>query len=488
MDGYSGVRWSAISKYGAQGTQFIISMVMARLLAPEYFGLLGMAVVITGFVSIFRNLGFSQAIVQRKEVSERLLSTLFWVNLGMCLLIAMIVLAISPLAAWIYDDARVTPIVAALSLSFVFAGFTMIPGALLTRQMDFKRLAIREIGGIVVSGVTAISLAYLGWGVWALVISSLANSAAQMVLINIAKPFRPQMVYDSQGLSECLRFGLNLTGFGVFNYFSRNADNLIIGVFLGPIALGYYSLAYKLMLMPRDSVTGVVTRVLFPKFSRLQDDDETLTNLYLRACGAIAFITFPMMAGLAVLAEPFVRTVLGEKWLPAIPLIWLLAPVGAIQSIGSTSGQIFLAKGRSGWMFRLGILNGSVRILSFLLGIPWGVVGVASSYTIISFVLIPSNFWFMCKLVDGLTIKSILKTLQPYTTASLLMGSTVALGLRLVPANDFPAVALSTSIAIGVVSYALIVIKTRPPAIDDFWRMLPSGVARLPILRMLRVS
>ncbi|MFG0331833.1 MAG: MOP flippase family protein, partial [Maioricimonas sp. JB049] len=356
----SSVRWSAFSKYGAQGMQFVISLVLARLLAPEYFGLLGMATVITGFVKIFKSLGFSSAIVQRKQLSDDLLSTLFWVNLGVCLLVATVVLGISPLAAWMFNDPRVTPIVAVLSINFVFAGFTMVPSALLQRRMEFKKLAIREIGGVLAAGLTAIPLAWLGWGVWALVGSTLASSFAQMVLINLAVPFRPRMVYDRQGLSECLKFGLNLTGYNIFNYFSRSADNLIIGLFLGPAALGYYSLAYKLMRVPRDSVTMVVTRVLFPKFSKLQDDDERLADLYLRANGAIAFITFPMMAGLVVLAEPFVQVVLGEKWLPAVPAIWILASLGAIQAIWSTVGQILLAPGRTDLQLRLGVAGGFV--------------------------------------------------------------------------------------------------------------------------------
>lgn len=404
-DFYSSVRWSAFSKYGAQGVQFVISMVLARLLAPEYFGLLGMATVITGFVKVFKNLGFGSSIVQRKEVSDDLLSTLFWINLGVCLLVGVIVLGISPLAAWMYDDPRVMPIIAVLSINFVFSGFTMVPTALLQRRMEFKKLAIREIGGVLAAGLTAIPLAWMGWGVWALVGSTLASSFIQMVLINLAVPFWPRLVYDRQGLSECLKFGLNITGFNIFNYFARNADNLIIGLFLGPTALGFYSLGYKLMLLPRDSVTRVISRVLFPKLSKLQDDDERLADVYLRATSAIAFVTFPLMAGLAVLAEPFVQVVLGEKWLPAVPLIQLLAPVGALQSIGSVSGQLYTARGHTGKLFAVGVLSGILRTLGFLCGVPWGVQGVAVSYCITSALVFLGNHWYAFTLVETLSLR-----------------------------------------------------------------------------------
>lgn len=166
MDVYSAVRWSALSKYGAQGMQFVVSIVLARILAPEYFGLLGMATVVTGFVKVFKNLGFGSVIIQRKEIDDKLLSTLFWVNLGVCILITGVLLGLAPLAAMMYSDPRVTALVMVLSLNFIVTGFSTIPSSLLQRRLQFKKLAIREVGGVIVSGATAITMALLGFGVW----------------------------------------------------------------------------------------------------------------------------------------------------------------------------------------------------------------------------------------------------------------------------------------------------------------------------------
>jgi len=476
MDVYSGVRWSALSKYGAQGMQVVVSLVLARLLAPEYFGLLAMATVVTGFVNVFKNLGFASAIIQRKTIDARLLSTLFWVNLGMCLLVTGVLVGISPAAAWVYDDPRVAPIVAVLSINFLLAGFTMIPTAVLTRRMAFNKLAVREIAAVIVGGTTSITLAAFGWGVWALVAGSLADSAAQMVLINLLSPFRPRLVFDGQGLRECLGFGLNLTGFNIFNYFARNADNFIIGIFLGPVALGYYALAYKLMLLPRDAVTNVVTRVLFPAFSRMQGDDERLANAYLRTCGAIAFVTFPMMAGLAVIARPFVEVVLGDKWLPAVPLIWILAPVGMLQSVWSTAGQIFLAKGRADWQFRWGVLAGLIIVGSFVLGLPWGVVGVASAYALACFALAIPGFYLPFSLVGGLRIRHLVRTLLPYgfsaSAMALLVGTSQYVLERLGLA---PTAFLALSVALGMFTYFFLTLWIRPPAVADLSKLLPAN-------------
>lgn len=479
MDVYSGVRWSAISKYGAQGMQFVISIVMARLLAPEYFGLMGMATVVTGFVKVFKDLGFNSVIIQRKEISDDLLSTLFWVNLGMCLLIAAIVLGISPVAAMMYDDPRVTPIIAVLAINFVWTGFTMIPSALLTRTMQFKKLAIREIGGVIASGIVGLSMAYYGYGVWALVGSSLASSFSQMILINLAVPYRPKFVWDHTGLRQSMSFGLNITGCNIFNYFARNADNFIIGIFLGPVALGYYSLAYKLMLLPRDSITQVVNRVLFPKLSKLQDNDKQFADNYLRACGAIALVTFPMMAGLAAIADPFVYVVLGEKWAPAIPLIYILAPVGALQSLSSTIGYIFLAKGRSDMLLAFSLATGIGLVASFLAGISWGLLGVATAYTFANMLIIPIAFQVAFRYSPQLSMRKLATTIGPHAFNSFAMSVAVSAFVYYSPyLQPREPLLLVVATGLGIVIYPVLLRLSPAPAISDVLQLLPGRLSK----------
>ncbi|WP_372719820.1 MOP flippase family protein [Novipirellula sp.] len=422
----SAVRWSAASKYGAQAVQFAVSLLLARLLAPEYFGLIGMATVVTGFASTLKNLGFNAAIIQRDDVDHALLSTLFWVNLGFCCLITAFLMAASPLVAWVYQDVRVTPIVAVLSLNILLNSFATIPSALLQKRLEFKKLAIREIGGVAASGITGVGCALAGLGVWSLVLASLAMTIANLVLLNIVESFRPRFTLDTARLQACLKFGLNLTGFNIFNYFSRNADNLIIGIFLGPIALGYYSLAYKLMLLPRDSVTAVVTRVLFPMLATVTDETR-LADIYRRTCNAIALVTFPMMAMLAFLATPLVVVVLGEKWLPAVPLIQILAFIGAIQSVGSTAGQVFLAKGRPDLMLKLSVLVSLLRIASFIAGIQFGAVGVAVSYAVASIPLFFCNVYLVSRLIETMSYLRLLTDLVLLLFSAMMCSIVAAL-------------------------------------------------------------
>ena len=480
IDVYGGVRWSAVATYGCQAVQLVTSIVLARLLVPEYFGLLAMAQVFVGFADTFSRMGFNQAIVQRKQISEELLSSLFFVTLAVSCLIAVILACASPVFAWIYRNPEVTPIVATLSLIFILRAPCLVPAALLTRRLAFNRLAIIDISIATLTAVAAITLARFGWGVWALVWPTVAGPLIRMPMLYVASGWRPRPLFRWSEVRSVMGFGANLTGFNIFNYFSRNADNFIIGAFLGPIPLGYYSLAYGILLRPRNAVSNVLGRVLFPAFSRMQDDDARLKAAYLRACSAIAFITFPMMLGLLVVARPFVEVVLGEKWLPAVPLICLFAPLGMLQSIGTTQGQIFLAKGRADWMFRLGIVRGIIIVCGFLIGVRWGVLGVAESYALIIVVMWVPTAWIAFKLVDQLEIRDLFGVLMPHAGRASVMALVVT-GCRIAleRAGVGGATVLSASVVLGIVTYVALVIYTQPRVLDDCCRLLPHGLASL---------
>jgi len=477
QDVYSGVRWSALSKYGAQGMQFVVSIVLARLLAPEYFGLLAMATVVTGFLRAFRMLGFGSAIVQRKEVTGELLSTLFWVQLAVCILVALLTLGIAPVAGWLYQDGRVPPIIAVLSLNLIFSGFTMVPSAILNRQMAFNKLAVREIGGVLINGGTAVTLAVLGYGVWALVWGTLAGSMARAVLLNVVCPFRPRFVFDHRGFKESMSFGLNLTGASFFEYFTKKSDSFLIGLFLGATPLGFYSLAYRLMMLPNEAIGGVVSRVLFPAFSRMQGDSERLTRAFLRACGAIAFMAFPMMAGLALLAQPFVELVLGGKWLPAVPLLWILAPMGALHALWAPTKQLLIAKGHTHLYVRFVMFRGALFVLSFLAGLPWGITGVAAAFAITCALCTVASFILVIHLLPPLTRSDVVNALRPYAIGTAVMSGFVSLAhWGMVSFAVPPLATFVLSVAVGMAVYFAFGVITRYRAIDDLLLLIPQPV------------
>ncbi len=476
MDVYRGVRWSAISGWGEHLIQLVVTLVLARLLLPNDYGLLAMAAVFIGFLDIFSSMGFGLAVVQRREINNRLLWSLFYVNLAIGGVLTLATLAAAPLFAWIYQDSRVLPLMAALSLNFLLMAPAIVPRSLLIRRMAFDRIACVQLSLKIIGGGLGITLAAMGWGVWSLVLPTvLLGSPLKTVLFFVVSGWRPRLIFCWTEVRGVLSFGANVTGFAVFNYFARNADNFIIGAFLGAGPLGYYSLAYSILLKPRDTVTSVLTRVLLPTLSRMQDDDARLKTTYLRACGAIAFVTFPMMFGLVAVAQLFVEVVLGAKWLPAVPLIYIFAPLGALQSIWVPIGDLFLAKNCTRWYFRMGIAQGCLTIGVFLAGIPWGIVGVATAYALFNVVWIPLWFWLGSKLVSGLRVRDIAGELAPYVHLSAIMYLVVVLCKYTLTAADLVApMVLAICVAAGMIVYVGSAIALQPTALGDLVRVLPT--------------
>lgn len=474
MDVYGGVRWSAATKYTTQAVEIGIAIVLARILDPGDYGLFGMALVFSGFLQIFRTFGFGQAIIRWKTITDDLLASVFWVNVGIACLLALVLMLSAPLISWIYADPRVAPIICVLSVTYLLSAPGIVPDALLNRRMAFDQLAAREILTAIIKGASAILMAICGWGVWALVGATIVASATQTVLVWILSGWRLRFVFKPSEVRKVMGFGANLTGFSVFNYFARSADNFIIAAFLGATPLGYYSLAYRILLFPRDTISQVIGRVILPAFSRMQDNDAQLASAYLRLCSVIAFLTFPMMTGFALVASPFVEVVLGRKWLPALPILWLFAPLGMLQSISTTAGHLYLAKGRADWMFRWSVAASCCWVTSFLAGLPWGVVGVAASYTVMNVVLLIPGFSIPFRLVRGLTLSALWACLWPSIWTTAIMGLAVGVSRAVFAwAGVSQMLALAVSICVGVIVYTSVALAGRHSALKDCLRLLP---------------
>ena len=323
----SGVKWSAVSQVGRQATQLFTTIILARLLSPSDFGLVGMALVVTGFINIFKDLGTSAAIIQQKDLSEKLLPSIFWVNVGFGLTATFLLFLLAPLGGILYQEPGVVAVLRVLSPSFLISGMGILHQALLERSLAFDSLAKLEVTSAIAGAVVGIVLALLNFGVWSLVFQVLTSVFASTLLLWMSSPWRPQWVFHWKEVGAVSRFSLNLTGFSIFNYFSRNADYLLIGRFLGAQELGYYTLAYRILLFPIQNISAVIGRVLYPVLSAFQDDNSRFASAYLKVIRSIGLVTFPLMMGVLALARPFVLTFFGAKWEPVILLVMILAPV-----------------------------------------------------------------------------------------------------------------------------------------------------------------
>jgi len=416
----TGIRWSAASQFGRQAIQIVSTIVLARLLFPSDFGLASMTFVVTGFITLFSDLGTSSAIIQKKDISGRLLSSIYWINVSFGFLVMGLLLITAPLAAWAYKEPRLTPLLIALSSAFPISGVTIVQKALLERELEFDKLARIEIISTGIGAATAIVLAFQGAGVWSLVGQALISSMVATVILWKTSRWRPQLLFNWSDVTSVSSYSLNLVGFSVVNYISRNADYILIGRFLGAQDLGYYSLAYRLMLYPLQNITGVISRVMFPFFSQIQEDDNRLRQAYLKIGSTIAFLTFPMMLGLIVVSKSFVSVFFGARWAPVAILLMILAPVGMIQSLSSLNGSIYGAKGRTDLQFRFGALFSALTILSFIIGLQWGIIGVAASYAIAMTLLIYPSFLIPFRIIHMQFI-DFLAVLRQTLLATLIM-------------------------------------------------------------------
>lgn len=444
---------------------------LARVLPPRDFGLIAMLTVFTGFAVVFIDLGVSVAIVQRPNVEERHLSTQFWLNLCMGSILTLLTIAIAPLLAAFYDEPRLLILTIAIAPSFLLSAVAATQTAILDRSMDFKRLAILETMALAAANVLAIGMATSGFGVWSLVALSLAMSGFRALFLWISCDWRPHRLPDRESLHELIHFGGRFSAYSILSYWARNADNLLIGRFIGPTPLAYYNRAYSLMSLPSDAVATVTTRVMIPAMSRMQDDRERCRRVFLQAMGLISLVMFPIALALLVLSRPFILAVYGPRWAPVIPLLEIFSGVALIQVISRTTGWIFTSQGRVDMLLRWGVISSLTAIMSFFIGLPWGTKGVAVSYLCWNIAMMYPLFTYVGPLI-GVTVRDILDAVGRIAVASFVMAGVVWLVERQLPNGLGPWAELAIGIAAGVLTYLAVVFLLSPKPLKEARQMI----------------
>jgi len=437
-----------------QSIKFLLSIsgtiILSRLLTPEDYGLVGMVAVVTGFVLMFKDLGLSSATVQREEINAGQISTLFWVNVWLSVGVMLVTASLSPLVSWFYGEPRLTRITIGLSIGFLFGGLTVQHEALLRRTMRFMVLAIAEVSSLILGILVGVGLAWKGTGYWALVGSQLAQGISYAVLIWLFCKWRPGLPVRNSGVRTMLAFGRNLTGFSILNYFARNIDNMLVGRFWGSGQLGLYARAYQLLILPIDQINAPLTAVAVPALSRLADAPERYRMAYLRLLDKVALLTMPLMAFMVVTSDWVVLLLLGPKWLAVSRIFSLLGISGIVQPICNTSGWLFISQDRTRHLLQWGLIGPMIVIVSILVGLPWGAVGVAASYSLtFTFVITPLLFWFVCR--EGpVSVADIYRTIAPSLCAAFAVFGGV-LAFRQFSTLSQPLLRISIALVIAIV-------------------------------------
>jgi PST family polysaccharide transporter len=370
------------------GLHTVSTVVLARLLTPQDYGLVAMVLVFTMFAKRFQDLGLSSATIQKDGLTHDQVSTIFWLNVAVGAGLSITVAAIAPALAWFYQREAVLWITLASSANFLIASLGAQHAVLLKREMRFGALAGRQIVSSALGLSVSIVMALQGFGYWALVVGELTTATAGTLLLWKNSGWRPGPPRRGAGVRRLVRFGANVTGFEMTNYFSRNADKLLIGRVWGADALGIYGRAYSLLMLPINNLRGPLNDVAFPVLSQLRHDAPRYREYFSRYQSLLAFASMPLAAFLFISAGPLIAVALGARWAESARIFSVLAVTGFVQPTAATRGLVLMSTGQDARYLRLGIWNAVVYGAAFVIGVPWGAVGVAAAYGVATYAML----------------------------------------------------------------------------------------------------
>ena len=452
-----GSGFAALGQFLKLALLILSNVILARMLSPDDFGLVAMVAVFTGFIFIFRDLGLSTATIQKQDINHEQVSTLFWVNILIGLMLTAITVLVAPLIANFYDDQRLEGIAIALSVGVLFIGFGIQHQALLRRQLKHGQIAVIEVIATLLGICIGVLCALLEFGYWSLVAIQVSTPLFMSLGNWLVCSWVPGMPKRNCEIRDMLAFGGYITGFGIINYFSRNLDNMLIGWRWGSYSVGQYSRAYSLLLLPIGQLVAPLTAVAVPALSRMQDQRERFNKYYLNLVKIVAYLSMPMITLLAVLSEEIIFLLLGSQWVEASHIFKVLAVAAFWQPICATVGWIYVSSGNTKRMFKWALINTPITVLGFYIGLNWGAYGVAAAYAcVVTFLVLPT-FLFAFKGM-GISVGSLFNTIK-YAIASSIVLSISSIYLKSFFAEfNNVLVILFTLIAAIVVLIAMVLI------------------------------
>lgn len=448
-----GILWSSLERFSVQGIQFVVMIIMARMLTPNDYGLVGMLAV---FIAVSQSLvdsGFSQALIRKQDRTETDNSTVFYFNIIVGFILYGLLFALAPFIADFYNEPQLTAITRVIGLSVLFNSLVVVQRALLTIKIDFKTQAKAALTAAIISGVLGIWMAASGYGVWSIVAQQLANLGINTLLLWILSHWRPSLIYSWKSFHVLFGFGSKLMVSGLIDTIYRNIYLIVIGRVFSAADLGYYTRAHQFTDFPSSNVSGIIQRVTYPILCSIQNENERLSDVYRRFLRLSAFIVFPLMMGLAAVAEPLVLALLKEQWLFAATLISIICFSMMWYPIHSINLNLLQVKGRSDLFLKLEIYKKIVGIIILCITIPMGLIAMCVGSFFSSIIALIINTYYTGKLIKVGFLRQ-MHDLFPILGLSSSMGGFVYLIIHLISLN--PIVELSLGICIGIIYYILL--------------------------------
>jgi len=446
----SGVKWTTLSTVVVNILQLTQIAILSRFLDPTAFGLMALVTVVIGFSQAFLDMGISNAIIHKQQVSQDQLSTLYWINVLAGLFLFIIICGVAPFVASFYKETELTKLIILVAMSFLVQPFGQQFMVLWQKEMRFREIAKIEIITKSFTFVVSVWLAYRGFGVYALVFGTLAGSVVQTTQFIAAgmREYRPSFVFRIMEVKEYISFGAYQMGERTVNYFNYQIDTMLIGKLLGVESLGIYTIAKQLIMKPADIFNPIVTKVTFPAMSKIQNETAKLKGIYLKTVNYLSSINFPVYAFIFVFADDIVSILFGIKWIKAVPIIKILSIWGALRSTINPIGSLLLAKGRAnlGFWYNLAlffIVPGAIYV-----GSHWGLLGVCWTLLLLlfPFTMVAAWYFLVQPLCDAGFIEYHLQIFKPASIA-LIAGIFAYLSIYLL---DFGVLKFSVGTVVGL--------------------------------------
>ena len=449
--------WSFLERWGAQGVTFIVSIILARKLDPSVYGIVAMASIFTSILSVFIDSGLGSALVQKKDVDEYDFSSVFYFNIIMCSVLYIAMFALAPIIADYYVMPELTAVIRVSSLSLVIAGFKNILISVIQRNLEYKKFFFSTLAGTIAAAIVGISMAYAGFGVWALVCQGLCNSAIDTIILWITVKWRPIRYFSIKRIKGLLTFGTRMLGATLINTVYNKLRDLIIGKKYSPSDLAYYNKASGWPNLLFVNISGAVDSVMFPTMSRAQDDKDRVKSIMSRTIRLNTYVVYPLVFGLAIVAGPAISIILTDKWLPMVLYMRIFCISCAIKTIDNTQINMVRSIGRSDWFFRLGTIKRIVDIIGLIITMNISVKAMAYSLLVTQFIGLCFNIVAVRCFLNYSVIDQ-LNDFVPNTMLSLIMVIGV---FFVIHAIDLEIVQLIAGIVFGVLIYILASIFTK---------------------------
>ena len=470
-----GVAWASTASWGCQLLSFAIYTGLARLLDPETFGLVAIAGVYIALIQVLVAQGFGMAIIQRPQVDNKHLDSAFWIAMTTAFLFCFLSHLFGGQIARLFGEPRIAAVIGWLSLSLFFYAMSSVQMAILTRELNFRALAVRSLLATTIAGAVGLAMAFFGWGVWSLVGQQLANAILGSVFMWWSVSWRPGLRISRQHLGDLYKFSLSVTGNDLLWFFSQKSDQTMVGYGFGSLGLGPYSLASRLPTLLHDAIIGPLQSVAFPTLSKLQSEPLRFERALLKFCEVSTLISFPLFAGIVAIAPSLVPWLFGPKWLAAIPLLQILAIYGAVRSALAFMHPLMICKGRAGLYLAMNVILTSLTLTGCFVAVHWNPRAIALS-VVLTMLLFAAIFLVIARRPLELRILPLLKTFVFPGVTSLFMLIVVTFVRRFISMIFAPAISVVVCVVAGVVVYCLTAYYGRPDLLKAIWELVASHI------------